>query len=324
MSEENSISKIANITRGLTNRVEICVINNIGIYNFNIDRPNQSRVVERPRLPSLVIGQGGIIQEGLTNQEKSANGSSQNFGSNHYELIEKNRYSQVKELLGYMGLKTPEYHIFKVINKDIETGISYINCGFGQPIDVDGTIYSPDTGSGGSSFRRPLEEIVSGGKWTPIYKSARSVGQSGNGTLSWSINTNSNTSHKIILRFADFWNSNGTANIYINGWKRKENFNIINRVGGPFKRTDVSFRVPVTNNKIELSIRGRGHLNAIDVYRLDKGDVDFIEADRDDLVVNKDAFLFVNKNINISVDNLKRKFLEIQGSVLKSRNLFLF
>ena len=109
MSTEDTVTEIANITRGLTNRIEICTINNIGVYNFNINKPNQAKVVERPRLPSLVIGEGGIIQNGLTEQAKLPNGQSQNFGPNHYELIEHNRYKQVKELLGYMGLKTTDY-----------------------------------------------------------------------------------------------------------------------------------------------------------------------------------------------------------------------
>lgn len=324
MSTEDIVTEVANITRGLTNRVEICVLNNLGVYNFSINRPDPPRVVERPRLPTLVVGEGGLVQEGLTHQARLPGGPNQNFGPNHYELIENNRYEQVKELLGYMGLKTADYDLFKVINKDTEVGVVYMDCGSNQAIDIDGIVYSPDTGSGGSSYSEPYEQIVSGGRWEPLYQTARSMGESGNGTLSWEFDLDANTFHKIILRFADFWENTRTADIYINDWKRREDFNIVERAGGSFKRTDLSFRVPVNQNKIELSITGRGHLNAIDIYRLDKGDVEFVEASREDEIANKDIYLFVNKNISLSSDRLKARFLEIQNAILRSRNLFFF
>ena len=222
-----------------------------------------------------------------------------------------------------MGLKTTDYSLFKVINKDIEVGVSHINCGMTIPVDIDGTIYSPDIGSGGSSHSTS-QQIVAGGKWEQLYQTARSTGNANNGTLSWNIPIDTNTSYKMVLRFADFWNINRKSDIYINGHKRREDFNIVSRVGGLYKRTDLTFRVPVNNNKIELLISNGGTLNAIDIYRLDKGDIDFVEADRNDEVTNKDIFLFVNKDINISEQNLKKKFLQIQNSVLKSRNLFFF
>ena len=279
-------------------------------------------MVERPRLPTLQIGEGGIIQDGLIEQSRFQNNLY--FGPNHYELIENGRYGQIKELLGYMGIKTQEYYLFKVINKDTEIGEVYINCGFDQPVDIDGTIYSPDIGSGGNSFERFDQQIVSSGKWLPVYQTARSMGESGSGTISWNIDVSANTFYKIKLRFADFWDSQQTQDIHINGWERKKDFSIIKRTGKAFERTDLNLRVPVTQNKIELSVRGRGHLNAIDVLRLEKGDVDLIEASRDDQVTNKDIFLFVNKNIDLAVGGLKKKFLEIQNSILKNRYSFFF
>jgi len=325
MSTEDVVTEVANITRGLTNRVEICVLNNLGIYNFRINKPDSPKVVERPRLPTLVVGEAGLVQEGLIHQAKLPGGENQNYGPNHYELIENNRYEQVKELVGYMGLKTAEYDLFKVINKDTEVGVVYVDCGSDQAIDIDGIVYSPDTGSGGRSYSEPYQQIVSGGRWEPLYQTARSAGETGTGTLSWNFELDTNTFHKMILRFADFWSTtNRNFDIHINDWKRKEDFNIINRVGDPFKRTDLYFRVPVNQNKIELSLIGHGHLNAVEIYRLDKGDVEFIEASRDDEIVNKDIYLFLNKNISLSEDRLKDKFLEIQSAILRSRNLFFF
>jgi len=183
MSTEDVIGTIANMTKGLTNRTEICVINNMGTYNFNVNAPNQSKIVERPHLPTLVIGEGGIIQNGLIEQEKSTGGASQNFGKNQYELIPHDRYKQVKELLGYMGLKTAEYDLLKVVQKDIEVGVSYINCGSNTPLIIDGTTYSKDIGLGGDIYSVSYS-VVGGGKWEPLYQSARSTGGSQTGTLS--------------------------------------------------------------------------------------------------------------------------------------------
>jgi len=323
MSTEDMINTIANMTKGLTNRTEVCVINNMETYNFSVNAPNQSKIVEKPRLPSLVIGEGGIIQNGLIEQEKSVGGTSQNFGKNQYELIPHDRYKQVKELMGYMGLKTAEYDLLKVVQKDIEVGVSYINCGSNADLIVDGTTYSKDVGLGGNICDVSYP-IVGGGKWEQLYQSARSTGASQTGVLSWDIPIDTNTSHKMVLRFADYWPINRASDITINGLKRKEDFNIVGIAGGSYKRLDLTFRVPVNNNKIELSINNGGQLNAIEIYKLNKGDVEFVVADRDNKTTNKDVFLFVNKNINISEQNLKKKFLEIQGSILKSRNLYFF
>ena len=81
----SSITNTANITKGLTNRIEVCVINIMFNYGFNVNREsNIKKVIEKPELPSLVIGESGVIQEGLTEQSKT------NL-KNHYELIEQGR-----------------------------------------------------------------------------------------------------------------------------------------------------------------------------------------------------------------------------------------
>lgn len=321
---DTEITKIASITRGLTNRIEICVINNLSIYNFNIAKPNPKRVVERPYLPTLVIGEKGIVQKGMCRQEISLGGSNQNFGGNHYDLIERNKFNQVKELLGYKGLKTNEYDLYKVIDKDVEIDIQHINCGSRIPIDIDGTIYSSDTGYGGNTYSRPNNQIEGGGRWEELYKTARGFSDRKSGGISWKILLKDNTNHKLVLRFADYWENTRRFDIYINGEKRTENFNVKKRAGGTYRRTDTSLRIPINTNELQLDLVGNSILNAIDVYKLDKGDVEFMNIDRNHELTNKEVFLFVNKNINVSEQTLKNKFLSIQNSILKNRNSFFF
>jgi len=320
MHIQDPINKIANTTLGLTNRVEICVIDSLRSYDFNINRSEQPQVVERPNLPSLVVGEGGITQNGLTEQTKRKL-------KNRYEIIRHDRYVQVKELMGYMGIKADEYDLFKVEHKDTEVGTNFVNCGASDPIDISGIVYTSDdeffTPIGCDTSYSTTSQITSGGKWEELYQTARSIGNTEETkTLSWEFNQDINTFYKMKLRFADYWEAVRNFDIYINGWNRKEEFSIIGRAGKTFARTDIDFRVPVNTNKIKLDIIGSSHLNAVEIYRLDKGDVKFTEANRNDNVTNKDIFLFLNKDIYVSEQNLKRKFLEIQETTLKSRNLF--
>jgi hypothetical protein len=305
-------------TKGLTNRNEICVINNIGVYNFNINRSSPPRVVERPYYPPLAVGEPGFIQSGMTEQAISAGGAAQNFGPNRYELIEHGRYNYVKELMGYVGAKTDEYDIYRVVAKATEIPYTFIDCGSSTSIDIGGTVYLADTGIGGL-IENTLNHIAESGILEPIYQTAR-IG----GGLSWTINTNQNASYKVRLRFADFYNIHRSFDIYINGIRRKQGFDVVGTIQKPFARIDLSFEVPVTQNKIELLLSGNAILNAIDVYGLDKSDIEFIEGTRDDQVENKDIYLFVNKNIIISTNNLKKKFLEVQSTTLQSRNKFYY
>lgn len=312
------MSNLPIITKGLTNRTEICVINNIYQYKFNIDRYQPSRCVERPRYPSLVVGEAGLLQNGLCHQERKQ--GPLNHGPNHYELIE-HRYDSVKYLLGYMGLKTNDYYLYKVVQKNVEYGESFINCGSTDTIDINGIVYTSDIGSGGRRYSRPNNHISGARTLMPIYQSARSVG---NGVLTWDIDVSENTFYKLILRFADFWNESRDVDIFINGWYRRKGFNIVEKASGTYKRMDLAFTVPVKSNKIELKLESRGHLNGIDVYRLEKEDVEFEEITRDNEVNDKETYLFVNKMINASEQTIKNKFLGIQKNILKSRNLFFF
>jgi len=310
-----SISETANITRGLINRVEVCVINKIWNYEFNKTNNNNKQVVERPKLPTLKIGESGIVQNGLVTQTKLG-------GNNHYELIENGRYKQVKELMGYVGIKTSEYDLFKVINKETKNRLHFVNCGSNDTIKINKDIYTSDNGSGGIQVSKETQ-VANGIRWGVLYQTARSMGPSENGTITWNFNVNNNSIYEVKLRFADYWVSpNRNFDITINGTIRKEKFNIVEAASGTFKRTDLEFRVPVNDGKINITLNGNSHLNAIEIYSLAKGDIKFEEVNRDHTISNKDAYAFINKNISISEKNLKNKFLEIQGTTLKSRNLF--
>lgn len=317
----NPVTNISNITKGLINRVEICVINKIWNYKFDRTTNNNKQVVEKPSLPTLKIGNSGIIQDGIIEQTKKQE-------SNYYEMIENGRYEQVKELMGYMGVKTSDYDLFKVIDKDTENKLYFVNCGSDEAIKVGDDIYSKDIGVGGSNVSKEYQTILNSLRWEELYQTAKSIGENQSGTITWDFDINKNSIYKMKLRFADYWDSDETPgrsmDITINDILRKEDFSIANTAGGVFKRIDLDFRVPVNNNKISLSLSGNSHLNAIEIFSLDKGDVDFVEITRNEILANKNIYLFVNKNINISENGLKRKFLEIKETTLQSRNLFFF
>lgn len=313
-----SITNIINKTRGLTDRNEICVINNIGSYGFQIVRPNTPRCVEYPQYPPLVVGEAGFKEDGLCRQIRGQ--GNQNFGPNTYEMIEHNRYKQVKELMGYVGAKTAEYKLYKVEPKEIQYPTLFMSCGDSQDIDINGLVYTKDTGSGGGAHQRLNQNILSGGQYERIYQTLRATST----MMSWNININENGKYLVILRFADFWMSDESSTLIINGAVRKTNFNVIDKVGDRYRRYDMRLRVPVTNNEIEIEFSGRSVLNAIEVYRLRKEDVEFELASRDDMISNRDIFLFVNNAITASEQTIKNKFLDIYKTILRSRHSFFF
>jgi hypothetical protein len=311
------INDIANITKGLTNRIEICVLNNLNSYNFFIDRSNPKKCAEYPKLPPLCPTIEGFTEKGMCNQFSGQ--SPTNFGPNQYELIENGRYEQVKELLGYMGIRDEDYQLFRMDPKDTEINISRISCGQSNPIEVNGVVYQADTGIGGIEQSIGIP-IIGSGDLESIYQTARLIND---GILEWNIPVEDNTNYKLKLRFADFYNVTNGADIYINNWKREEDINP-GAIVGQYTRLDRNFRVPVTQNNIHIKLQNRAILNAIEVYRLDKGDVKFTDITREDNINNKEVYLFINNNINASEDTIKKLFLSIQSTILRSRNLFFF
>ena len=306
------INDVINTTKGLTNRIEICVINNLNTYNFFIE-PNPPKCVEYPKLPPLYPTINGFKENGMCNQEQSQ------VDPNHYEIIEHERYTQVKELLGYMGINDKTHQLFRVDPKDIETNIVKISCGESKPIEIDKGVYQADTGSGGIIKTTEIP-IIGSGSYEPIYQTARSIDD---GILEWDISVKNNTNYKIKLKFADFYNVGDGADIYINNRIREKDINP-GAIVGQYTRLDKNYKVPVSDNHINIKLCNRAILNAIDVYRLDKGDIKFADITRDDIINNKEIYLFVNKNIEASEDTIKNKFLSIQSTILRSRNLFFF
>ena len=303
------INNIINITTGLTYKNEVCVINTICPYDFEIHKPNQLRCVEKPSYPPLSPTVKSLRQEGTCWQIR-------NNKQNIYELIPHNRYKQVKELMGYVGLKLAEYDLYKINEKETEYGETFINCGSNTPITINGITYQADQSTYGLS--KEVSNPINGTKHlTKIYQTAR-YGRN----LNWSITTKDNGMYKVLLRFADFWDRYRITDIIINNTQRMSRLNIIGITKKPFVRYDVNFRVPSTQNNITIKLQNSSIINAIDVYRLINDDIEILNIDRDHIIENKDTYLFVRKQLNVSMHTIKSKFLNIRNSILRSRNKF--